>query len=81
MSNNSSMLGMMGRTASTAPVPTQTFGAANIVGTAVPQVGNQAARPNYAPNVGGDQNAMFIIGIAIGLILLGFLLHWWHWEA
>jgi len=81
MANNSSMLAMMGQSSSPAPVPTQGFLAANIVGTAVPQVGNQQARPNYAGNVGDAVHQYHVIGIAVGIIAIGFLLHWFNFEV
>ncbi len=81
MAGNSSMLSMMGQSTSPAPVPTQGFNAANIVGTAVPQVGNQRARPNYVGNVGDAIHQYHVIGIAVAIIVVGFLLHWFNFEV
>jgi hypothetical protein len=80
MANNSSMAAMMGQTTSPAAVPTQGFSAANILGTAVPQVGDQKGRPNYVGNVGGAIHQYHVIGWAVALIALGFLLHYFNFE-
>jgi hypothetical protein len=81
MPSNSSMAAMMGQSTSPAPVPTQGFNAANIVGTAVPRVGDSKARPNYVGNVGDAVHQYHVIGIAVAIIIVGFLLHWFNFEV
>ena len=79
--NNASMKAMMGQSTSPSPVPTQGFAATNIVGTAVPKVGSQPARPNYVGNVGDAVHQYHVIGIAVFIIVAGFLLHWFNFEV
>ena len=66
-----SMMGQ-GRSGATASVPTQTFNAANILGTPVPQVGDNTARPNYAAAIGGTDPKHVVI-VAVILIGIGYL--------
>lgn len=63
----------------TAPVPTQSYNAANILGTAVPQVGDNAARPNYAAGVGGISTKQIVL-VVIALIGIGYLLYHLNFE-
>jgi hypothetical protein len=74
MANNMTMAGMMGQSAKngTAPVPQQTFSSANILGTPVPQVGDNAARPNYAAAIGGTSSTHIVI-VAVAIVAIGYL--------
>lgn len=75
-----SVLGMMsGSPSGTAPIPTQTFNAANILGTAVPSVGDNAARPNYAGGVGSLSSKQIAI-VAVALFASGYLLYHFNFE-
>ena len=56
----------------TASVPTQTFNAANILGTPVPQVGDNVARPNWSSAVPGISNAHIVL-VALALFAIGYL--------
>jgi hypothetical protein len=80
MANYSTMASMMGQSSSPAPVPTQGFAASNIIGTPVPQVGDNKARPNYVGNVGMSLNKVHIIGIAVAVIVAGYLIHHFNFE-
>jgi hypothetical protein len=80
MANYSSMAAMMGQTSSPAPVPTQGFAASNIIGTPVPVVGDNKGRPNYAGQVGKDMNSLHIIGVAVVLIGLGYVVYHYNFE-
>ena len=80
MANYSSMAAMMGQSSSPAPVPTQGFAASNIIGTPVPMVGDNKARPNYVGNVGQSLHSMHIIGIAVAVIGGGYLLYHFNFE-
>lgn len=73
------MLGMMGRTDSQGTVPTQTFNAANFIGTPVPQVGDSAARPPYAGAVGGI-DANHVVLTAVAVFAIGYLLYHFNFE-
>lgn len=75
-----SVLGMMGgNKGGTAPVPTQSFNAANVLGTAVPQVGDNKARPNYAAAVGGVSSKQIVLVVVV-LVGLGYLLYHLNFE-
>lgn len=63
-----------------APVPTTTFSSANILGTAIPQVGDAKARPNYAAATGGGVDARHVILVAIVLIGAGYLAYHLNFE-
>lgn len=80
MANYTSMRDMMGQTSTTAQVPTQAFAASNIVGTPVPQVGDNRARPNYIGNVGQNLNTIHVIGIAIAIIVIGYVVYHFNFE-
>lgn len=80
MSNNATMAAMMGQRSSPAPVPTQGFSASNIIGTPVPQVGDNKARPNYVGQVGQNVNSYHIIGIAVLLIGAGYIIYHFNFE-
>lgn len=75
-----SVLGMMtGSPSGAAPIPTQTFNAANILGTAVPSVGDNAARPNYGAGVGSLSSRQIAI-VAVLLFVVGYLLYHFNFE-
>lgn len=74
------MASMMGGQGASAPVPTQSFNSANFLGTPVPQVGDNAARPNYAAGLGGT-NPSHIVVIAVALIGIGYLLFHLNFEV
>ncbi len=75
-----SVLGMMGgNKGGTAPVPTQSFNAGNILGTAVPAVGDSKARPNYAAGVGGISTKQIVL-VVVALIAVGYLLYHLNFE-
>lgn len=63
-----------------APVPTQTFSAANILGTAIPQVGDAKGRPNYAAATGGGVDSRHVIIVVVLLIGAGYLLYHLNFE-
>lgn len=66
-----SMMGQ-GKSGATASIPTQTFNASNILGTPVPIVGDNAARPNYASAVGGT-NPTHIVIVAVAIFAIGYI--------
>lgn len=70
---------MMGSNGGTAPIPTQTFSAANFIGTPVPQVGDNVARPTYASKVGGV-NPKHTVLVAVGVFAVGYLLFHLNFE-
>jgi hypothetical protein len=76
MNSNSytTMASMMGQGSSgaTASVPTQTFNAANILGTPVPMVGDNRARPNYSSGIGGTNPSHLVI-VAVAVFVIGYL--------
>ena len=74
------MRDMMGSTATTAPVPTQAFAASNIIGTPIPQVGDNRSRPNYVGNVGQSLHSWHVIGWAIALIVIGYIVYHFNFE-
>lgn len=79
-SSYGSVLGMMSNTGGgTAPVPTQTYNAANILGTAVPQVGDSKARPNYAAGVGGI-SSKHVVFVVVAFIAVGYLAYHLNFE-
>jgi hypothetical protein len=78
--NYGSVLGMMrGNQSGAAPVPTQSFDAANILGTAVPQVGDNKARPPYGMGVGTTSVKQVII-VVLALIAIGYLAYHINFE-
>ena len=74
------MAQMMGANPATAGVPTQTFNAANILGTPVPSVGNQPAKPNYASRVGQGITNTHVIVVAVAIFAIGYLAFHFNWE-
>lgn len=74
-----SMFGMMGANATQGTVPTQTFNSQNILGTPVPQVGDAAARPNYASGIGGASKTQVAV-IAVVLVGIGYLAYHLNFE-
>jgi hypothetical protein len=80
MGSYTSVLSMMqGNQQSSAGVPTQTFNASNILGTAVPQVGNNTARPDYSKGVGNLGSKQVVIVVLI-LFAVGYLLFHFNFE-
>ena len=75
MGQYTTMASMMGQGTSgaTASIPTQTFNAANILGTPVPMVGDNRARPNYASAVGGAANPTHVVIAAVAIFALAYL--------
>jgi hypothetical protein len=82
MSGNaySTMASMMGQKSGQVGIPTQGFAASNIIGTAVPAVGDQKARPNYPGNVGGIAAHWHTIGIAVAVIGIGYVIYHFNFE-
>lgn len=76
----SSMASMMGANSATAGVPTQTFNAANILGTPVPAVGDNKARPNYASRVGQGVTNTHVILVAVAIFAVGYLVYHFNFE-
>jgi hypothetical protein len=70
---------MMGNQGGTAQVPTQSFNAANFIGTPVPQVGDSAGRPPYAGAVGSSNPIQTVVAVVI-LIGIGYLLFHMNFE-
>ena len=80
MGQYNSVLSMMqGNQQASAQVPTQTFNASNILGTAVPQVGNNTARPDYAKGVSALGSKQVVMTVLI-LFALGYLLYHFNFE-
>lgn len=80
MAQYTSVLSMMqGNQQASAGVPTQTFNAANILGTAVPQVGNNTPRPDYGKGVGnlGSKQVVIVVLLIFGA---GYLLYHLNFE-
>lgn len=75
----SSMFGMMGANMTQGTVPTQTFNSQNILGTPVPQVGDAAARPNYAAGVSKPSSVQVAVVAAV-LIGVGYLAYHINFE-
>lgn len=73
------MVSMMGGAAPQATVPTQTFSSANFIGTAVPQVGDNAGRPPYA-NAVGATNPQHVAIAAVIIIGVGYLIYHFNFE-
>lgn len=76
------MVAMMsgGTPASTAPIPTQTFAAQNIIGTPVPMIGDAGGRPNYAATVGKTISPNHVVFTVVGLIGIGYILYHFNFE-
>ena len=74
-----SMQQMMVTPAKTAPIPTQTYNAANIIGTPVPMVGDNKGRPPYEGNLGGVVPSHVVL-VAIGLFAIGYILFHVNFE-
>lgn len=74
------MAQMMGKNSATAQVPTQTFNASNILGTPVPAVGDNKARPNYAARVGQGITNTHIILVAVAIFAVGYLAFHFNFE-
>ena len=70
---------MKGNQQASAGIPTQTFNASNILGTAVPQVGNATPRPDYKQGVGnlGSKQIIMVILVIFGA---GYLLYHFNFE-
>lgn len=74
-----SLAGYMNGGNSTAGVPTQTYNSSNIFGTAVPQVGDSKARPNYQAAAGGTSTKQIVL-VVLFLIFVGYLLYHLSFE-
>lgn len=74
-----SMAAMMGGGKATAPVPTQSFGASNIIGTPIPQVGDNKGSQNYSGVVGAVRQN-HIVMVALAVIIGGYLLYHFNFE-
>lgn len=81
MAQFTTMASMMGSNAATAEIPTQTFNAANIIGTPVPVVGDNKGRPNYASKVGTGVTNTHVILVAVGLFAVGYLVYHFNFEV
>lgn len=79
MAGGYTMAAMMGGGPGVAGVPTQTYNAANILGTAVPSVGDSKARPNYAAGVAGAGKNQIVI-VAVILFGVGYLAYHFNFE-
>lgn len=82
MANTSSfatMAGMMAGGSGSAPIPTQTFNASNMIGTPVPVVGDNTARPPYAAAIGAA-NPKHVAIVAVALLGVGYLLYHLNFE-
>jgi hypothetical protein len=78
--NYTSVLSMMrGNPSGAAPVPTISYDASNILGTAVPQVGDNKARPPYGLGVGTTSVKQVII-VVLALISIGYLAYHINFE-
>lgn len=75
----SMMRGAQGGGGGMAPIPTQTYNAENILGTAVPQVGDSKARPDYGQAVSGT-GARQVVIVALILILVGYVAYHLNFE-
>jgi hypothetical protein len=81
MGQYQSVLSMMrSNQASTAGVPTQTFGASNILGTAVPAVGDSTPRPDYVKGVNNAGTKQIIVVVLV-LFAVGYLLYHFNFET
>lgn len=78
----SSMVNMMmaSKQPASAPIPTTTFAAQNIIGTPVPQVGDAQARPNYAGVVGQQVNHKHVVIVVLAVIVGGYLAYHFSFE-
>lgn len=74
-----SMKSMMGGGSGTAPVPTQTFGATNIIGTPVPKVGDNKGTQNFAGAI-GQVNNQHVVVVAVAVIAIGYILYHLNFE-
>lgn len=70
---------MQGNQNATAGVPTQTFNASNILGTAVPQVGNATPRPDYQKGVNNLGSKQVVLVVLI-IFAAGYLLYHFNFE-
>ena len=68
-----------GNPSGAAPVPTISYDAANILGTAVPQVGDNKARPPYGLGVGTTSVKQVII-VVLAFIAIGYLAYHINFE-
>lgn len=66
-----------GRTS--APVPTQTYSAANLIGTPVPQIGQVGVTPTISNTVGASKKSHIAITVAL-LVVVGYMLHHLFFE-
>lgn len=74
-----SMISMMGGGSGTAPVPTQTFGASNVIGTPIPVVGDNKGTQNFAGAI-GQVSQHHIVIVAVAIIAIGYILFHLNFE-
>lgn len=79
MAKYTTMASMMGGGNAQAPIPTQTFNAANILGTPVPMVGDNKGNPNYQGAVGGVDPRHIVI-VAVALFAIGYVVYHVNFE-
>lgn len=79
MGQYTTMASMMGGASAQGTVPTQTFNASNIIGTPVPLVGDNKARPHYAGAMGGTSDTHVVLA-AVALFAVGYLLFHLNFE-
>jgi hypothetical protein len=78
--NYNNMASMMGGGPGQAPIPTQSFSAANIIGTPVPIIGDNKGNPNYQARVGQGITNIHVIGVAVAFIGVGYLFYHLNFE-
>lgn len=74
-----SMLSMMGGGGASAPIPTQTFAASNIIGTPVPSVGDNKGMQDYRGAV-GKISQQHVVVVAVAVIAIGYLVFHLNFE-
>jgi len=75
-----SVVGMMSKSSNgQAPIPTQSYDAANMFGTAVPKVGDSKGRPDYTMGNGGT-SPIQVVFVVVTLIGVGYLLYHLNFE-
>lgn len=79
MAGYTTMASMMGGQTATAPIPTQSFSAANFIGTPVPQVGDNKGIPSYASNVGGISPVQVVL-VSVALFAVGYIAYHVNFE-
>jgi hypothetical protein len=74
------MVSMMGGGKGQAPIPTQTFNAANILGTPLPSVGDAKGIPLIAAHTGTISPRTTVM-VAIALFAVGYLAFHFNFEV